>query len=550
VLNELSRRRLLTGAAAAGGAAAIAVPANAIAAVQGTENGAAQGPADGSAPVFGGTTILPGDPRYPDFVDSWNGRFAGTPDYVRVVGSTAQVETALAKAVSAGKRVAARSGGHCVENFWANSQIKAEIDLSSMTAIYFDPAVKAFVVEPGAVLRDVTKTLWRDYGVTLPGGICPDVGAGGHFCGGGYGVLARRDGVVPDHMYGVEVVTVDKSGTPRTVIATREAGDPNRDLFWAHTGGGGGNFGIVTRYWMRTPGTSGSPGSLLPKPPAQARMITYAWPYASLTLQSFTSIVKGYCLWHEANSAPGSPYDRLYALLWALHVNSSPDLTLTVVVDPAEPDSDKLLANFVADVINPVTPAAVVAADETYPWLQFTEALSEPDSGALVGWRTKAKGSYLRKSYTDAQIATIYHYLTATSLNSPLAGILFSGYGGQVNAVAPDATTVPQRDSVLKLIHTVYWEDAAQDATYLGWAREFYRDLYSTTGGVPTLNGITDGSYINYADVDLANPTWNTSGVPWSALYYKDNYARLQEVKATWDPLNIFHHALSVQAPG
>lgn len=538
------------GAAAAGGAAALASPSgSAAAAALNAGSGAAPGLADEVAPVFGGTTVLPDDPRYHDLVASWNGRFTGTPDYVRVVASTAQVEEALAEAVRAGKRVAARSGGHCVENFWANPAIQVELDLSPMRAIYFDPAVQAFAIEPGAVLRDVYKSLFIDYGVTLPGGVCADVGVGGHFCGGGYGILARRSGIVPDHMYAVQVVTVDKSGNPQTVVATREASDPNNDLFWAHTGGGGGNFGIVTRYWMRTPGASGDPGGLLPKPPAQARVVTYAWPYSALNLESFTAIVRGYSLWQEGNSSPGSPNSRLYAQLSCLHVNSSPVVPLAVMVDPTESDSGTLLSSFAAEVIDPITPAAVVS-EVTYPWLQFTEAFSSPDAGTMVGWRTKAKGSYLRQSYTDAQIATMYHYLTGTSLNSPVAGVLFSGYGGQVNAVAPDATAVPQRDSVMKVLHTVFWDDASQDATYLSWAREFYQALYSATGGVPTLNGIADGSYINYADVDLADPAWNTSGVPWSALYYKDSYARLQEVKAKWDPLNVFNHALSVQPPG
>jgi FAD/FMN-containing dehydrogenase len=54
---------------------------------------------------------------------------------------------------------------------------------------------------------------------------------------------------------------------------------------------------------------------------------------------------------------------------------------------------------------------------------------------------------------------------------------------------------------------------------------------------------------INHPDVDLADPEWNTSGVPWHTLYYKDNYPRLQRIKSLWDPRNVFHHALSIR-PG
>ncbi|MFD0035636.1 BBE domain-containing protein [Streptomyces sp. NPDC127172] len=48
--------------------------------------------------------------------------------------------------------------------------------------------------------------------------------------------------------------------------------------------------------------------------------------------------------------------------------------------------------------------------------------------------------------------------------------------------------------------------------------------------------------------MDLADPRWNTSGVPWHALYFKGIYARLQRVKAVWDPQDVFRHALSVRA--
>ncbi len=62
-------------------------------------------------------------------------------------------------------------------------------------------------------------------------------------------------------------------------------------------------------------------------------------------------------------------------------------------------------------------------------------------------------------------------------------------------------------------------------------------------------DGTWDGCYINYVDADMADPTQNTSGVPWSTFYYKDNYPRLQRVKAAYDPRNVFRHALSIEPP-
>lgn len=93
------------------------------------------------------------------------------------------------------------------------------------------------------------------------------------------------------------------------------------------------------------------------------------------------------------------------------------------------------------------------------------------------------------------------------------------------------------------------WGDEADDHSNITRLREFYRDVYADTGGVPVPGEVSDGSYINYPDVDLADPTWNTSGVPWSTLYYKDNYPRLQQVKQRYDPRDEFRHGLSVELP-
>ena len=78
--------------------------------------------------------------------------------------------------------------------------------------------------------------------------------------------------------------------------------------------------------------------------------------------------------------------------------------------------------------------------------------------------------------------------------------------------------------------------------------REFYRELFADTGGVPAPGGVACGALVNHADVDLADPKWNTSGVPFTAIYYGDNYPRLQRIKARWDPLSVFQHALSIRA--
>jgi aclacinomycin oxidase len=120
-------------------------------------------------------------------------------------------------------------------------------------------------------------------------------------------------------------------------------------------------------------------------------------------------------------------------------------------------------------------------------------------------------------------------------------------YGGKVNTVAPDATASFQRDAIMVTSCTAGWQDPKLEEEHVKWARNCYKELFADTGGVPAASEQSIGALINHPDADLADEKLNTSGIPWHSLYYGSNYARLQQVKARWDPCNIFHHALSVQ---
>ncbi|GAA5015730.1 hypothetical protein GCM10025734_64840 [Kitasatospora paranensis] len=369
------------------------------------------------------------------------------------------------------------------------------------------------------------------------------MGVGGHVQGGGYGAMCRQHGSVVDHLYAVEVVVVDAGGTARAVVATSDPGDPNRELWWAHTGGGGGNFGVVTRYWFRTPAATGTdPAGLLPKPPATLLKATVVWKWADLTADSFAAVVRNHGAWHTANSADGSPWASLHSVL-ILGNAALGTVTLSAQIDGTLPDAAALMTSYL-DAVTTGVAAASTRTTATSPWLKAT--LKDPyDTGAFN--RTKSKGAYLRRGWNDTQISALYRRLSDPGYDGHASVLLYS-YGGKANTVAPDATAMPQRDSVLKANFTTYWPDPSQDDRHVGWMRGLYQEVYAATGGVPVPNAANDGSYINYPDVDLTDPQWNASGVPWQTLYYKDNYPRLQRVKAAWDPGNVFHHALSVTA--
>jgi aclacinomycin oxidase len=533
---ELNRRSLFTRAAAVG---AGVVSAEMIA-------GAPSAAADprGRAvcpPPFNSVTVNPTDVRYESFLRAHNTRFTNRPERVTVAGSANDVAEALGRAVGAGRRVAVRSGGHCLENFTATPDIKDLIELSQMKDVYFDESKKAFAFEPGAMVSSTQGKLFKGWGVQIPSAGCSEVCLGGHILGGGYNFYSRIHGIAVDHLYAVEVVVVGADGQPRTVVATREPDDPNRDLWWAHTGGGGGNFGVVTKYWLRTPGVdSADPSRLLPRADNQI-VRTMAWPWESLSQQDFTTLVRQYCQWYERNSAPGSRGMQVWASFSLSH-RSAGTIYLMAGVGKSVEGGEALLDTLFTEMTRGVSVRASAESKYDLAWLDRDNWYWGPSG------RQKDKTADLRKSYTDEQLATIYRYLSDDAFGNPGAQVNIAAIGGRINAVPKNATASIHRDSILRVYFTPgIWRDPAEDDAYMTWVRKLYRDVYRNTGGVPVPDAINAGAYINYADNDLADPQWNTSGVPWHTLYYGSNYARLQQVKKRYDPRSVFRHALSIR---
>jgi len=491
----------------------------------------------------------PDDPRYREVLEKrFNRRFSATPDYVRLAGSTDDVVTAVQDAVHENRRLVVTSGGHCLEGFVADPEVRVILDVSPMHRVYADPGLGAVAVEAGATVGGTFQALSESWGSVIPLGEYPAIGMGGHVSGGAFGFLCRELGLAADYLYAVEVVTVDAAGRASSVIATREPSDPHRDLWWAHTGGGGGNFGVVTRYWFRSPAaTNTDPASLLPRAPRSITTLRAEWSWSDLDQASFARLVRNHGMWCERESGPESRF----ASLWALFEIHRREFGKVIIrgVSTAGAEAERQMAEHIAAVsAGVVRPSGMEV--RRMGWLEFAlnplpDLFAAPPGGVSV----KLKDALLRRRLTDRQIGVVYDYLTRGD-HAVMGGMLgLATYGGRINTVARDATASAQRDAILDLACTTGWLDPREEAANLAWVREFYRELFADTGGVPMPGEHYEGAFINHPDTDLADPAWNTSGVPWSSLYYQANYARLQRVKARWDPRNVFRHRLSVELP-
>jgi FAD/FMN-containing dehydrogenase len=362
----VGRRRFLSvGGGVLAGAGALAFPRRA------RSRSGMTGAAQPAPPVLG--PIFPSDPRYATMRMGFNQRWAGLPAYIQVVNNARQAVHAVQQACDAGLRITVRGGGHCNENFSAGNDGGAIVDMSGMQRVYVDPSGQV-AVEGGATLWNVDETLFKDYNLTLPGGSCYSVGAGGHIAGGGYGLLSRLHGLTVDYLTGVDVVCVNRRGNARLVRARKD--DPQTgQLLWAHTGGGGGNFGIVTTYYFTG----------LPNPPEMVRLATTAWPWSALTAANFATLLGNFGGFLRVTSSPSSPYAGLSANLHAFHRSARHISMTTQAAGPAF----GLLDTFLTQISAGIPGASTTTL--TLPWLQATQTLNTSGPNQ----RSKHKSAYL-----------------------------------------------------------------------------------------------------------------------------------------------------------
>jgi hypothetical protein len=502
--------------------------------------------------------VTPSDARYALLHRSRNQRWDDDPAKavaeVELCTTREQVAEVLERTVKAGKRPTVRSGGHCYEDFVVNNPGGVLIDLSLLKSDTQPGDGDRYRISPGQELGEVYIDLYKRRGVTIPGGSCYAVGAGGHITGGGYGVLSRLHGLTIDWLSAVEILTVDSKGHVdiRTVDKTHEP-----DLFRACRGAGGGNFGIVTGFLF----------DRLPTAPFEIVNAHLSFDWSTMSESKFIDIAQTF---GDYMATRGGEKDTwgLFAALGLTHIQTG---HISVSLQFCNPDGrcdDLGPLNEFLDRFRDFDPAQRRAGSPGearfaprppsarqqsphYPidksfWLDATIG----DGGSGHTERAAYKSCYMKRNFTRAEAKCIYKHLTKMVTDIDLRGSVMAvdSYGGAVNQKELAGTTaVDQRASIMKVQFQQYWEDADEDEGRLKWMRDFYTDLYSQEvaaphAGAPYPNDLYEGCYINYPDTDMLAYSF------WPQLYYGTGelYPFLQRVKRQYDPNNIFHHKMSI----
>src|SRR5919197_954001 len=201
-----------------------------------------------------GELVRPDDPAYDDHRRIWNGSISRRPALIARCTGVADVMAAVRFARQTGLEVAVRGGGHSFPGLSVADDALL-IDLAPMKGIRVDPSARKARAQAGVLLGELDRET-QQFGLAVPAGIVTHTGLAGLTLGGGIGWLMRKYGLTIDQLLAVDVVTADGE-------LLRASADENADLFWGLRGGGG-NFGIVTRfeYRLHRIGTTVLAGSL------------------------------------------------------------------------------------------------------------------------------------------------------------------------------------------------------------------------------------------------------------------------------------------------
>jgi FAD/FMN-containing dehydrogenase len=404
-------------------------------------------------------------------------RCTGTDDVVAVVRYAAED----------GRPLAVRGGGHSVPGFGTGDGAVVA-DLSLMQAVDVDPAARTATAGGGTTwgrFNDATAAS----GLATTGGIVSTTGIGGLTLGGGIGYLTRAHGLSCDNLVAAEVVTADG----RVVHAGAEE---NPDLFWALRGGGG-NFGVVTRFTYRVHPV----GTVLGGP------MFFELSDAAAVFAFFRDFIReapreygGYPAFHQAPPLPFIPEDRVGESFAAV--------VSCWTGDPAE--GERVLDRF-RQVARPM---AEHVGPMPYPALN---ALFDPllPPGLQNYWK-----AVFVTELTDEAIAA--HVEHGSRIPSASSGMHLYPIDGAAHDVAADATAFGHREATFAANIAGFWPDPADNEANTRWVRDYHAALapHSDAGG-----------YTNFASADDAHKV---------AENYGANYERLREVKRAWDPGNVF----------
>ena len=442
-----------------------------------------------------GRLIQPGDKDYDSARTIVMGGLDLHPAAIVQVASVQDIRRTLAAARATGAEVAIRSGGHSGAGY-GSTDGGLVIDLRNMRAIEVDPATRTAWAETGLTASEVAKAA-GEHGLAIGFGDTGSVGIGGITTGGGIGYLVRKHGLTIDNVLAADIVTADGE-------LLRVDAETNPDLFWAIRGGGG-NFGVVTRFRYRLVDLPGIVGGMLFLP-VNAEIIERFVQLADEAPEAMSTI---------ANVMPCPPMPMVDE---AWHGKLVIFGLMCFAGDAAAGDEAFRPFRELSKLAGLDAPIADLVRPMTYP-----EMFPEEEGGG------------------DYHPLAVSKNLLVDRLDRTVAGVIMAGLeksdaamrvvqirvmGGAMARVPWDATAFAHRNYKLLLNVAAFYEGEADRPAKQAWMDELSAAILSAAGATSKC------AYVNFVNDEGPERVHD--------IYPAETYSRLRVIKRQYDPENLF----------
>lgn len=440
---------------------------------------------------FSGTVLRPGDPDYDSARRIWNGAIDRRPAFIARCESEADVATAVRFGVRHGLEIAVRGGGHSIPGL-STCEGGLVIDLSPMKAIEVDLEEGLVNVGPGVVWRELDVAC-EEHGVAVPGGEVSDTGVAGLTLGGGVGWLSRLYGLSCDNLLACRLVTASSEQAHVDVESEPE-------LMWGLRGGGG-NFGIVTRFTFRL--------NRIPTP-MYGGMAMYPIEHGYPALDAFLSLAAAAPDALGLNAALVTPPPAPFV---PPELQGKPAVALAAGYVGSLSDGEEL--------IRPLQTVTTPAVDMFGP-MPYTALQSMIDEAVPAGLPAHARSEWLGPLDMNGAAKLLE---ALQSMTSPMSQVLLRVMGGAVARVPGDATAFRFRTASHMVTIAALWPDHDDPGdAHREWCRDSWSALQPWSAG---------GGYVNHLVDEGADRI--------KQAYGQETWVRLVALKRRWDPDNVFH---------
>lgn len=436
---------------------------------------------------FTGQLVQPDDAGYDGWRRVHNGLIDRRPAAIARCQGIADIVDAVTLARTLDLPIAVRGGGHNVAGH-ATIDSGLLIDLSPMKGIHVDKGAATARAQGGVLWKELNRET-QLHGLATTGGVVGSTGIAGLTLGGGIGWLMPKYGLALDNLRAADLVMADGR-------VLRASANENPDLFWAIRGGGG-NFGIAAslEYDLHPVGPVIT-GGVVAHPIAGAPDVLRFFRDTCADLPDDMMLVAG------MQTAPDGSNAKLVAVV-AAHAGS-------LDAGKAAVQPIKAFGQPLVDALGPVPYSALnTMLDPAFP------------KGAFNYW----KAQFLVE-LSDAAIRTLIEAFGACP--SPMSHIIIEHFHGAASRVPVSSTACALRAEGFNVVIISQWTSPDETERGIAWARETFTAL--TPFLAPT-------RYVNYLEDDALDP---------AAVAYGANLGRLRELKAKWDPDNVFRRNVNI----